>query len=402
LAVMKTFIPVFSGFLLLLPLSPAQGQVLQCKKNDTVAFSDGRLQSAIEALKLKFPGLDFQTDEPCKHAKTTTTALARTLRHDYLKNITGFEYVKILNGDWYFTVERFKVRKANDQAKLETALKKCQHCKLAIEENTCLAHFVSGDNVVFMISSATGCKDNSEKFQQIQQSFPSLEKPQAASKIDISAVFDPRQPTPLCKLMKDLGSDKGSTINGEMPNYTTYYYAILSPLREQPLRIFEMGIGSNDTMVPSNMGPDGRPGASLRGWKAFFPKAQVFGADIDRKALFSEERIQTFYCDMTKPEQISAMWKEPALARSLDIIVEDGLHVFEAQVTFFENAVQKLTKGGVYIMEDVAAKDIPRFEARMGEWQTRFAALDLSFRIVRIPHPYNRTDNNLLVAQRNR
>ena len=221
-------------------------------------------------------------------------------------------------------------------------------------------------------------------------------------KMDIRVEFDPRQPTPLCKLMKDFGSDKGSLFDVELHNYTTYYYAILSHLRDQPLRVFEMGIGSNDTTVPSNMGAAGRPGASLRGWKAFLPKAQIFGADIDRKALFSEERIQTFYCDMTKPDQVAAMWKEPALARSLDLMVEDGLHVFDAQVTFFENSVQKLAKGGVYIIEDVAAKEIPRFEAKTREWQSRFAALDLSFRIIRLPHPHDRPDNNLIVAQRNR
>jgi hypothetical protein len=220
--------------------------------------------------------------------------------------------------------------------------------------------------------------------------------------IDILAEFDPSKATPLCKLMNDFGSDKGAPVVRLSHNYTTYYSAIFSPHQDQPLRIFEMGIGSNDPTVPSNMGVEGRPGASLRGWKAFFPKAQVFGADIDRKALFSEERIQTFYCDMTKPDVIAAMWKEPALARSLDIIVEDGLHVFDAQVTFFENAVNKLAKGGVYIMEDVATKDLPRFEAKIREWKSQFTALNLSFRIVRIPHPSNTVNNNLLVAQRNR
>lgn len=220
-------------------------------------------------------------------------------------------------------------------------------------------------------------------------------------RIDIAATFDPRQPTPLCKIMKELGSDKGSPTGGNEHNYTTYYHAIFAPLRDQPLRIFEMGIGSIDEKIPSNMGAAGRPGASLRGWKAFFPKAQVFGADIDPKTMFREERIDTFYCDMTKPAVIATMWKAPALAGDLDIIVEDGLHVFDAQVTFFENAVHKLATGGVYIMEDVAVKDIARFEAKIAEWHERFRALRLSFRIVRIPHRVNRTDNNLLVVQRN-
>lgn len=221
-----------------------------------------------------------------------------------------------------------------------------------------------------------------------------------ADAMDIFVDFAPRQLTPLCKLMGDFGSDKGGGRIEGGHNYTTYYYPLFSPVRNRSLRVFEMGVGSIDTSVPSNMGPNGRPGASLRGWRDFFPKAQVFGADIDRKALFEEERIQTFYCDMTNPAVIAAMWREPALAGDLDIIVEDGLHVFDAQVTFFENAVHKLARGGVYVIEDIRATDIPRFETKSREWKKRFAELQLDFRIVKLPHPTNRGDNNLLVAQR--
>lgn len=220
------------------------------------------------------------------------------------------------------------------------------------------------------------------------------------ARMDISVDFAPRTPTPLCKLMEDFGSDKGGLHREMVHNYTTYYYALFAPVRSHRLRVFEMGIGSNDTSIASNMGAAGHPGASLRGWKAFFPRAQVFGADIDRKALFEEERIQTFYCDMTQPKVIATMWQAPALARSLDIIIEDGLHVFDAQVTFFENAVHKLAKGGVYVIEDIRMADLPRFEAKLPEWKARFPALHLDFRIVRLPHPANRADNNLLVAQR--
>jgi hypothetical protein len=69
-------------------------------------------------------------------------------------------------------------------------------------------------------------------------------------------------------------------------------------------------------------------------------------APLCRPGLPGEERIQTFYCDMTQPSVIAAMWREPALARDMDIIVDDGLHVFEAQVTLFESSVHKLAKGG--------------------------------------------------------
>jgi len=41
--------------------------------------------------------------------------------------------------------------------------------------------------------------------------------------IDILAEFDPGQPTPLCKLMHDFGSDKGAPVVRLSHNYTPYY-----------------------------------------------------------------------------------------------------------------------------------------------------------------------------------
>jgi hypothetical protein len=128
----------------------------------------------------------------------------------------------------------------------------------------------------------------------------------------------------------------------------------------------------------------------------------VFGADIDKKVLFREDRIETFFCDMTKPDVIAAMWSHPLLADPLDIIIDDGLHVFEAQVTLLENSLHKLASGGVYVVEDVRGEDIPRFKDMVRTWKKRFAAFDLSSGFVRLPDRVNRVDNNLLVLQRNR
>ena len=61
-------------------------------------------------------------------------------------------------------------------------------------------------------------------------------------------------------------------------------------LRLNNLNIFEVGLGTNNVDVPSNMGKDGKPGASLRAWRDYFPNA-----DIDTRILFKEDKIQTFY-----------------------------------------------------------------------------------------------------------
>ena len=70
-------------------------------------------------------------------------------------------------------------------------------------------------------------------------------------------------PTKLCHVMTRQGSDKGLFRH----NYTTIYSALLKERQSEPLRIFELGLGSTNPDMPFNMGLSGRPGASLRGWR---------------------------------------------------------------------------------------------------------------------------------------
>lgn len=145
--------------------------------------------------------------------------------------------------------------------------------------------------------------------------------------------FDETSATPLCEIMLRNRSDKGLGWH----NYTTFYYSIMKDRQFEPLRIFELGLGTNNVNLPSNMGAHGRPGASLYGWKEFFPNSKIYGADIDRNILFTTNDIHTFYCDQTNESNIKSMWsEEPELSENFDFIIEDGLHEFHANVCFFE------------------------------------------------------------------
>ena len=202
--------------------------------------------------------------------------------------------------------------------------------------------------------------------------------------------------TPLCEIMGRNKSDKGhADIINSWHNYTTFYYRIFNEMRNKKLRIFELGLGTNNVNLESNMGADGRPGASLYGWAEFFPNSSVFGADIDKDILFNEDRISTFYCDQTNPEVIKDMWNHAALEEPFDIIIEDGLHTYEANVCFFDNSIHKL-KAGYYIIEDILTSDIKRFRNKIVEWETIYP--DCRFTIVRLPSYRNNVDNNLLVV----
>lgn len=160
--------------------------------------------------------------------------------------------------------------------------------------------------------------------------------------------LDYQTPTELCEIMLRNKSDKSGT-----HNYTFVYNHLFAPLRDKPINIMECGMGSNNPNIFSNMGLDGRPGASHYGWLEYFPQANVYGCDIDKDININIDRLKTFYCDQTKPETIKAMWDQ--LPQEFDIIIDDGWHVFPANQCFLENSFYKLKSGGIYIIEDIYA-----------------------------------------------
>ncbi len=111
-------------------------------------------------------------------------------------------------------------------------------------------------------------------------------------------------------LCDQYGSDKGSLTDANQSyswsahSYADYYTQIFSHCRNSVNKVFECGLGTNNPNLLSSMGINGKPGASLRVWRDYFPNAQIYGADIDTEILFSEERIQTYYIDQLNPVSI--------------------------------------------------------------------------------------------------
>lgn len=90
----------------------------------------------------------------------------------------------------------------------------------------------------------------------------------------------------------------------------------------------------------------------MRAWRSYFPNATVYGGDVNATALFSEERILTFYVDQTCPEFIAHLW-DGLLDVEFDLIVDDAAHSLEANSTFLFNSGHKLSAEGIYIIEDI-------------------------------------------------
>ena len=195
----------------------------------------------------------------------------------------------------------------------------------------------------------------------------------------------------LTELMNKYGSDKGNKNNHH--NYSEFYSEYFFNKRHEVKNFLEIGLGTNDINIQSNMGINGTPLASLRAWQDFFVNATIYGADIDKKILKNEERIKTFYVDQTDPETIKEMFKNMQVNK-FDIILEDGLHEFNANICFFENAVNFLDDQGTYIIEDVYYKDKIKFN-------NYFANTDFNYSIVDIYHEKNIANNCLLLIRKN-
>lgn len=198
-------------------------------------------------------------------------------------------------------------------------------------------------------------------------------------------------PTEMCHVMTKYGSDKGRP-----NNYTPIYSALFKERCNQPLRVFELGLGTNNPQAPSNMGVFGMPGASLRGWRELFPHALIYGADIDHSILFQEDRIKTFYCDQLEQSSIRELWSHSELQAGADIIIEDGLHTLEANVSFLEGSLDHLRPGGIYVAEDIAWLHVDEWHHRLETiYLKRYPGYEFAFVVLA-----KRGFNNLLVIRR--
>ncbi len=211
----------------------------------------------------------------------------------------------------------------------------------------------------------------------------------------ISKIHEER--TPLCNLMTEFGSDKGTGKH----NYTKFYHAILSPFQNEQLTIFELGLGANNPEYKWTM-KHGIPGASLRGWHKFLPNATIHGADKDPSVTVDLDRIETGFVDQTKPDTIRDLW-DRFKNHEYDFIVDDGWHHFDANVCFFINSYHKLKPGGIYIIEDIKGQYVEQMEA--------FTAIlkhtSVTAEILNLPHPLDtpehqikHDDNRLVILQK--
>jgi len=119
-------------------------------------------------------------------------------------------------------------------------------------------------------------------------------------------------------------------------NYGDIYDKHFAPFRDQPINILEIGV---------------LKGGSMTLWEKYFPKANIFGIDIDEECLqYQSDRTKIFIGDQG---DVSFLRNVKAKIPRIDILIDDGSHRAKDQKTTFDEMYYHVRKPGVYLIEDI-------------------------------------------------
>ena len=126
--------------------------------------------------------------------------------------------------------------------------------------------------------------------------------------------------------------------------YVDIYASLFNPRRHSTESLLEIGIAA---------------GQSLQMWNEYFPRAMIYGVDINRPAANVAEnlaklpRVRLLFGDSTKEGEVNNFHLP---AEGFDIIIDDGNHKSWFQESTLRNFWKFVKPGGHYIMEDVDAQ----------------------------------------------
>ena len=129
------------------------------------------------------------------------------------------------------------------------------------------------------------------------------------------------------------GTDKSSLGH----NYMHAYARCFAPFRKKPIRFLEIGL---------------HEGNSVQLWEEYFPKAELHFIDIDLSLVkYHSKRAHYHQCDQENPIDLAFFLQK--MPGPFDIIVDDGGHSSQQQVTSFLTLFRSLKSGGLYVIEDL-------------------------------------------------
>jgi hypothetical protein len=103
-------------------------------------------------------------------------------------------------------------------------------------------------------------------------------------------------------------------------------------------------------------------GASLRTWEKYFPNSTIVGVDINLAAkAYARPRVTIEIADQSDAGQLSILGETHG---PFDIIIDDGSHFWEHQITTLQTLFPFLRDDGFYVIEDLHTS----FYGRQSQW----------------------------------
>lgn len=165
-----------------------------------------------------------------------------------------------------------------------------------------------------------------------------------AKQVKPEVTASPAEPR-LTKLARQFGTDKWG-----IHRYTPHYEHHFSKFVDDEFTLLEIGIGGYSR--------ERQGGASLRMWKAFFPKAEIIGLDIENKSFVEEPRIKAYQGSQTNAPLLRTIVDS---ARNLRIVIDDGSHRPEHVRATFGLLFPLLPSGALYAIEDTQTSYWPKW-----------------------------------------
>ena len=133
-------------------------------------------------------------------------------------------------------------------------------------------------------------------------------------------------------------------------DYIEKYVAHFSPLKNKKNTILEIGIGGYSGQLTG--------GSSLRMWKHYFKKSQIYGIDIHDKSHVEEHRITAFQGSQDDENFLKQVVDSIGV---IDIVIDDGSHINENVINSFKILFPSLSENGMYVIEDTQTSYWPKF-----------------------------------------
>jgi len=159
---------------------------------------------------------------------------------------------------------------------------------------------------------------------------------------------------------------------GTAHTYIDEYAKLLEPYRKNST-VLEIGIAF---------------GHSMEMWCDYFIDSDIIGVDIQDHGIPIDTRYKKIWCDATSESVIPFIENY-----KFDVIIDDGSHDPKDQIKSFELLKNYMSKGGIYVIEDIHTLDI------ITEFFANSENSSYDVEIIDNRHKQNRYDDILVVIK---